>query len=246
MIALASVIALIGPPTEITLTVNGEQREAIIIAPTKKTANPPVIFGYHGHGGKAANCVRYFDLQSSWPEAVVVYPNGTPTKTPKDPAGTRNGWDAFTQKNNRDLDFFDALLARVKKDYSIDPKRVFVMGHSNGGSFTYFLWQVRADVITAVGPCAAAGARRVTTPRPAFIMKGEKDPIVNPRLQQASIDAALKLNKVQAEPKKISDIVTSYAGPNPVVTYIHPGGHGFEKKAVPYMIQFFKGLPKPL
>ena len=41
--------------------------------------------------------------------------------------------------------FFDEVLASVKKDYKVDNKRIYVTGHSNGGSFTYILWAVRDD-----------------------------------------------------------------------------------------------------
>jgi polyhydroxybutyrate depolymerase len=65
----------------------------------------------------------------------------------------------FGDQNDRDLKFFDAVLATLKKDCRIDEKRVYATGHSNGGAFTYLLWAARGDVFAAVAPCAAAAKR---------------------------------------------------------------------------------------
>lgn len=246
MIALASVLLLIGPPNDLKLSIDGVERRAVIYSPSIKSDRPPIVFAFHGHGGNARSANRTFGFEKAWPEAVVVYPEGLPTKTVNDPEGSRNGWDGARVESNKDLKFFDAMFEQLKKEQHFDEGRVFVMGHSNGGAFTYLLWQLRSKRITAVGPCAAAGAVRVNTPRPAFILKGETDPIVNPRLQQISIDAVLSLNKVDKEPKKLDKFVSAYAGANPVVTYIHPGGHQFIADAIPWMVKFFKSLPKGL
>jgi polyhydroxybutyrate depolymerase len=66
-----------------------------------------------------------------------------------DPEGKKSGWQSgpCDQKDrdqkDRDLSFFDAVLASMKKDYPIDEQRVFSTGHSNGGAFTYLLGGTR-------------------------------------------------------------------------------------------------------
>ncbi len=246
MVALVSALLLIGPPTDLTISIDGIARRAIVVLPSVKTEHPPIVFGFHGHGGNARSASRSFAIEKAWPEAIVVYPEGLPTKTGRDPEGTRNGWEGSRLSSNKDLKFFDALFEKLKKEQKFDEGKVFVMGHSNGGAFTYLLWQLRPKLITAVAPCAAAGAARVVEPRPAFIMMGEKDEIVSPILQRASINAVLRLDKSEKEPKKLEKYAVSYAGAQPVVTYIHPGGHKFEGEAVPLMVKFFKSLPKGL
>ena len=54
------------------------------------------------------------------------------------------------------MKLFDAVMANLKENYKVDAKRVFSTGHSNGGGFTYLLWQTRPDVLCAVAPSAAA------------------------------------------------------------------------------------------
>ena len=74
-----------------------------------------------------------------------------------DTEGKKPGWQkTFGDQDDRDLKFFDAVLATLKKDYKVDEKRIYATGHSNGGGFTYLLWAARGEVFAAVAPCAAA------------------------------------------------------------------------------------------
>ena len=230
-------------PQTFTVTVDGVERTALVYVPAK-SEGAPVVFAYHGHGGNERNAARSFRFHTIWPEAVSVYSLGLPTKTPNDRQGNRNGWDAFSKPDqNKDIKFFDALYEKVMKETKADKKKVFVMGHSNGASFTYGLWQYRGDKIAAVGPCAAPGGLRQTSPKPAFIEMGETDPIVNVDQQHASIEAVLKLNGC-GSPTKVSEYVTSYKGKQPVMTYIYPGGHNIPQDTTALMVDFFKKIAK--
>ena len=81
--------------------------------------------------------------------------------------------------DDRDLKFFDAVLARLKQDYRVDAKRIYATGHSNGGGFSYLLWLTRGDVFAAVAPCAAVAKYAAQLkPKPAMHIAGEKDPLV--------------------------------------------------------------------
>ncbi len=66
--------------------------------------------------------------------------------------------------DDRDLKFFDAMLDSMEKEYRVDPGRVYAAGHSNGGQFTYLLWQMRSDKIAAVETAAAALAPVILNP----------------------------------------------------------------------------------
>ena len=79
------------------------------------------------------------------------------------------------------------MLDSLEKDYRVDPDRIYAAGHSNGGQFTYLVWQTRGDKIAACAPGAAAlapvilnpDAKDVTvavkTPRPILIIAGQAD-----------------------------------------------------------------------
>ena len=92
---------------------------------------------------------RDFAYHKHWPEAIAVYMQGLNTPgVLTDPEGKRPGWQKRVgDQNDRDLKFFDAVLATLKKDYRVDEKRVYATGHSNGGAFTYLLWAARGDVL---------------------------------------------------------------------------------------------------
>src|SRR5580765_3430417 len=126
--------------------VDGVSREALAYIPsTAREALTPVVFVFHGHGGRAQNAARMFAMNRHWPEAISICMQGlnTPGRL-TDKEGKAPGWQkGLGDQEDRDLKFFDAALARLKKDYKVDSKRIFSTGHSNGGAFTYLLWAER-------------------------------------------------------------------------------------------------------
>ena len=145
-----------------TWTVDGVTREALLYTPAKaKTEATPVVFAFHGHGGSAQQTSRSFGYHTVWPEAVVVYMQGLDTPGQlTDPSGDKAGWQAkIGDQGDRDLKFFDAVLATLRQELKVDDKRLYATGHSNGGGFTYLLWAARGDKFAAFGPCSAVASR---------------------------------------------------------------------------------------
>src|SRR5262249_46593832 len=141
-------------------TIDGVQRDAIVFAPASRTgaAKHPLIFAFHGHGGNAQGTVMQMHLQTVWPQAVVVYPQGLNSPSPLDPSATRPGWQFKSgDSNDRDLELFDAMLATLEQRYNVDPRRIYTTGFSNGGIFSYLLWAERAKTIAPAGE--GGGAR---------------------------------------------------------------------------------------
>jgi len=234
-----------------TWNVGGTTREALVYVPASaKTISSPVIFAFHGHGGTAERVARAWDYQKLWPQAIVVYMQGL--KTPgelTDPEGNRTGWQKTVgDQNDRDLKFFDAVLASLEGEYHVDKNRIYATGHSNGGSFTYLLWQARPKVFAAFAPSAAVKRPLVANnpdfvPKPAFIIAGKNDPLVKFSWQQKMIDVLLKLNHCGAgNPWKNDQRLTFYSSSAnaPVVTYIHPGGHIVPEDAPALIVKFFQ------
>lgn len=234
---------------EMSVTVDGVTRTALIHAPASAVTNPaPLVFVFHGHGGTARQAARSFHIETEWPEAISVYMQGLDTPGQlTDPKGNLPGWQpAPGAQGDRDLKFFDAVLARLKQDYKVDPKRIYATGHSNGGGFTYLLWLTRGEVFAAVAPSAAVAtyAKRLT-PKPVMHLAGEKDTLVKFAWQQRMMEALRKLNGCDAKGEpwdKRCEIYPSKTG-TPVVTFIHPGGHGFDPAAPALIVKFFKQHP---
>lgn len=239
--------------TRIELTVNGIVREALLYIPASADASAPLVFVFHGHGGSMQQAANGFSIHKLWPEAVVIYPQGlkTPGKL-TDPEGKKTGWQStIGDQNDRDIAFFDALLAYLMKTHHIDAKRVYATGHSNGGGFTYLLWAARGDVFAAVAPSAALIAaekeRGMLKPKPAMHMAGKKDPLVKFAWQDMIMKAVKDLNGCADGERWEDDLCTRYQSANgtPLVTYIHGGGHELSKDALPLVVKFFKEQQKP-
>jgi len=229
-------------------TVDGVTREALIAVPaTAKAVPAPLIFGFHGHGGNMQFAARSYHIHTLWPEAIVVYPQGLNTRGQiTDPDGKKPGWQgAVGAEGDRDLKFFDAMLASLQADFKVDAKRIYSTGHSNGGGFTYLLWAERGDKFAAFGPSAAASKRALhdLKPKPVIHIAGENDPLVKFEWQKLTIEAVRKCNQCgEGQPWEDTAGCTLYPSKigAPVVTFIHPGTHTYATGAPALIVKFFK------
>jgi len=235
-------------------TVDGLAREALVSAPASaKSKAAPLVFVWHGHGGNMNQVMHASPIHTLWPEAIVVYPQGL--KTPgrlTDPEGKKNGWQhGVGAQGDRDLKFFDVILASLKQDYKVDEKRIFSTGHSNGGGFTYLLWAERGATFAAFAPSSAPTTPAQFAklkPKPVLHIAGENDTLVKFEWQKMTINAVRKLNQCDAgqpwDKVEFCAIYVSKIGA-PVVTFIHPGTHTFHKAAPAAIVKFFKEIVKP-
>ena len=186
-----------------------------------------------------------FGINQRWPQAISVYPQGLNIPSITDPDGVRAGWQHDAgEVGDRDLHFFDALLARLKQDHRVDPQRIYATGHSNGGGFTYLLWKARPEVFAAVAPCSAAAKfTPELTPKPALICGGRQDPIVKFTSQEREVAALQKINGCDAQGAPWADGKgTAYAskGGTPLVTFFYEGGHGLAAEEPGLIVRFFQ------
>ncbi len=237
---------------ELKFTVDGVEREALIHAPaTAKTAAAPVVFVFHGHGGTARNAQRSFAIDRLWPEAISVAMQGlnTPGRL-TDPEGTKTGWQSRAgAMEDRDLKFFDAVLASLRSDYKVDGQRIHATGHSNGGQFCYLLWAERGATFAAFGPSSALSAESVPKmkPKPAIHIAGRTDPLVKYEWQVRMMDAVKKINDCPPAGEAWGKDSTIFGAKTatPFVTYIHNGGHMLDGDAPAQIVRFFKEHPAP-
>jgi polyhydroxybutyrate depolymerase len=250
LLSLLSSLGFAQTPEQASLaiTVDGLRRETLISAPLKaKTEPTPLVFAFHGHGGNMRNAARSFHIHKEWPEAIVVYPQGLPTPGKlTDPEGKKNGWQGNAGlMGDRDLKFFDALLAKLKTDYKVDATRIYSTGHSNGGGFTYLLWAERGEHFAAMAPSASAGMQEMLKlkPKPAMHIAGEDDPLVKFAWQSRMIEHIKKLNGCSTGIAwKANEHCTEYpsATGTPLVTALHQQGHKYPEQAPAAIVQFFK------
>ena len=248
--ALASTAAAQG--NVMNWTIDGVKRQAIVFAPKPGTTgvSHPLVFAFHGHGGSMQAAAQGMHFQSLWPEAIVVYPQGLPTVTKIDPQGLHPGWQNEPgDEGDRDLKFFDAMLATLRQQYSVDEKRIYSTGFSNGGGFTYLLWCVRANVLAALGECAGRlfPADHPSQPRPVLAIAGQADTTDPFALQQQSIETDRQVDSATGPGQACGQYCTFYPSPThtPVKTLIHPGGHVYPPWASAAIVEFFKAHQHP-
>ena len=217
--------------------VDGETREAIVHAPASAGAErSPLILSFHGFGDNAQN-FQYTNLHAAWPDAVVVYFQGLPTRR------GLPGWQVEPGGGNRDLALVDAALASLRGTHAIDDDRIYATGYSNGGMFAYLLWAERPGVFAAYAPVAARlrPSVRPTEPRPVFHVAGERDRVVRFSDQEAAIAVAIDVNGVDGGSGCGAGCTVYGAGTAaPVMTWIHGGAHIYPRGTSERIAAFFR------
>jgi polyhydroxybutyrate depolymerase len=228
----------------VTWTIDGQKREALVFSPSASAASGklPLIFSFHGHGDDMEN-FQYTNLHRAWPDAIVVYFQGLPSRD-----GLR-GWQVVRgEDNDRDLKLVDAALASLRKKYNVDDSRIYATGFSNGAHFTYLLWAERPRVFAAYAPVAGRmrAGEQPSDPRPLFHVAGARDAQVAFADQKAAIESAIRVNGVGGIGKPCGDGCTLYgAGTQaPVMTWIHQGGHEYPQSTSGRIAAFFHDHPK--
>lgn len=130
----------------------------------------PLVLNFHGGGGTANTAeiaVGGMNKKSDQEGFIAVYPNGT--SSVNEP-GKKQAWYAedtlnisFIKKVD-DIGFIRTLLIELKKGYSIDPKRIYVTGISNGAWMTYAVACKLSEEIAAIAPAAGGTALKDCNP----------------------------------------------------------------------------------
>ncbi len=250
ILLLGVVSSFAAEPTATKWKVDRIQREALIFPPTKSNRKAPVIFAFHGHGGNMHFAARGMAFQNFWPEAIVVYPQGLPTASIRHrERKLEPGWQRDPGAlGDRDLKLVDAILHTLHDQYSIDDRRIYATGFSNGGFFTYLLWAERADVFAAFAPGGSTILPTVhpTQPRPIFHYGGENDRLIPIQRQRQAIDFARNLDGCSASPSSCGENCLQYSSRKhaPVETYLHPFGHIYPPPVSAEIVKFFQEHPR--
>jgi polyhydroxybutyrate depolymerase len=238
IVAALVLYAGVASAADVTWTVDGVERSAIIYVPKSPPLGKlPLIFSFHGHGDDAQN-FQYVLLQQAWPDAIVVYFQGLPS---------RDGYPGWQVEpgdyGDRDLKLVDVALASLRAQYKVDDSRIYATGFSNGAHFTYLLWATRPNVFAAYAP--VAGRMRATAmpkvPRPLLHIGGSRDAQVAFADQEAAMRSAIRINGVDGKGKPCGTGCTIYGAdtPAPVMTWIHPGGHEYPRSTSERIVEFF-------
>ena len=145
----------------------------------------PLVVMLHGYSANAALQEIFFRLQPQAEAAGFLYarPEGT-----VDGLGNRfwNATDACCNLGDRDVDdvaYLRAVIDDVAARHTVDPRRVFVIGHSNGGFMAHRLACDAADRVAAIVSFAGAtfaDPSRCVPARPVSMLQihGSIDPVI--------------------------------------------------------------------
>jgi len=131
----------------VTLTVNGESRSFLLYVPNNVKANAPLVLSLHGTTGHSSDKAPMGTDVADAEGFIVVYPQGKDINFPVF-GGKYPGWNS-TGEYSEDIDFFKAIIENVAESYTIDRKRIYCCGFSNGGMMTYSQTNTCADIFAA-------------------------------------------------------------------------------------------------
>jgi polyhydroxybutyrate depolymerase len=145
----------------------------------------PLVILLHGYSSSGDEGENYFQLQPIAEARGFLYahPDGT-----VDQGGQQfwNATDACCDLSGTGVDdsgYLRQVVDEIKVRYTVDPKRVFFLGHSNGGFMSFRMACDHADAIAAVASLAGAmaadpAACAPTEPVAALQIHGTDDPLI--------------------------------------------------------------------
>jgi polyhydroxybutyrate depolymerase len=142
--------------TERTVMVNDLERSYLLHTPPDLNNQQPVpvVFAFHGYSitPKGMQYTTRMDEIADRENFLVVYPLGIEYSW-------NTGWEGYhggySLKHNVDEPaFIQQILSDLETFNNIDPKRIYAMGHSQGGMLTYRLGCEMSDTFAAIAPVA--------------------------------------------------------------------------------------------
>lgn len=238
--ALAACDGAASTSTRVTLDVDGLTRSFIVRMPAAYDGRTPspLVFGFHPFGMNGDYMASRVPISRVWREAIVIYPTGVPRPR----SGGGPAWQAAAgDLGDRDLHFFDAMLAWGREHACIDPQRVFVLGYSNGAGFAYLLACERASSIAGVAIASGRLGCRPPQPKPVVINHGSFDSTISYDEAVRAAAAWSSVNGCAAPPKPVADgcaMASRCAAPVTLCTYA--GGHEYHSSFTETAVDFLK------
>jgi polyhydroxybutyrate depolymerase len=126
----------------------------------------PLVISFHGGGGTGINAMKEtgWSAKADAEGFIVAYPEGVRPYRMRPPS-LRSSMQSWNDGSGRfysaeqkidDVAFIRALIEKLSADYSIDQRRIFATGFSNGASMAFRVGHELADRIAAIAPHSGA------------------------------------------------------------------------------------------
>ncbi len=166
---------------EESIEVDGTKRTFHYTLPDNylETKQYPLVIVFHGFNNEISSIGQYTKIDEKAKKAgfIAVYPHGTINENGYYMWNAGNIYKEWT-KNAKDIEFIDALLMHMQTDYSIDNKRIYLVGYSNGSMMAYRVAALLADKIAAAACVAGQMVDTVVRPSqpvPIMHIHGDSD-----------------------------------------------------------------------
>jgi polyhydroxybutyrate depolymerase len=138
----------------------GERPAKVVLPADYSPADPhPLLMLLHGYSATGEVQDLYLDLspRAAAKGIITIIPNGTRDGTGMQFWNASPGWCCdFGMSGIDDAGYLLGLIAEAQARYNIDPARIYLIGHSNGGFMSYKLACEHADVFAAISVIAGA------------------------------------------------------------------------------------------
>lgn len=159
---------------------DGTTRTYLLHRPTARTGAPqPLVIAFHGSGESATGMRERTGLDSAAGarNMLIAYPEGLQHAWGAGAAATKERPDP-----DADVRFTEALVRELVRTGKADPKRVYAVGFSNGGSMALRVAAQRPGLVAGAASVAGqlpTGAARVrpTGAVPVLLVHGADDPV---------------------------------------------------------------------
>lgn len=194
-----------------TIDVDGTARSYILDVPTSYDPNRAykLVLAWHWRDGEAKDVAN-----GAWASAGPYYglkalADGSTIFVA--PEGINKGW---YNTNGMDYAFARALVQRFKGQFCIDDQRIFSVGFSFGGMFSFALGCEMPEIFRAIAPMSGAlfgGCNSAAKPVAMWGAHGTGDSVVDISSGRSARDAYLARNGCST--------TTSPTSPSPCVSY---------------------------
>jgi polyhydroxybutyrate depolymerase len=181
-------ILMVGSIEMYAQTVDAGRGDIPLIVPTdydNQTAIPLLVLlhGYSFTGNRQEDYMKFGELVNSH-GFLLAYPDGT-----KESGGDRNQfWNAgetccnFMGSDVDDSAYVLSIIQAVQSKFNIDPKKIYLVGHSNGGFMSYRAAHDHSGTIAAIASLAGAGLTidASAPPNPVHVLQihGTSDSVI--------------------------------------------------------------------